>query len=612
MSLPGVQTLENILDRQLEFRDNLLQQAETAFLEKWSKDLKSQMLKWCSKLTKLKIKPLVLNFDTFIEQATIIEILARIGEGNNAIEFEEEINPFEMKFDEAIAYALNKKPTLFNELDEITDKVKNDCFWIKRSTELTATEKVLKELQKSLESGGTFKEFMQGIDSVIDKVGMGTNGWYASNVYRTNMMTFYNSGTYKQQMDNIADKPYLLYDGVADNRQSKICQELDGKVYKATDPIWARIYPPNHYGCRSSVVAMSKEEVETFGLTILSPTKVIKEMDLGGFEGNPFDSYWKKVEKNVKKREKNLVKDIPILVKTKDKGYRIDPSKIEKDTKKREFENLINNQYLATTTERQQDIANFTINNFDVTFKRITDPGKSCMVSYSDRTTRQVTKCVVETSKEAKHVLAHEFGHAVDRVAQHKFGDFKQEFRESIKEFYTKYKVDTFNFTDTAKLKINSLSKESQDHFEGYLTRVDFFKSSEKNLKELVKELRSLPQDRALEYPQLVDKYKSLAVEREKFIKNYLTNDNMDHQLSDIIDMIVPSKQGGELVILGHSNRNSLAESEIFAELFCLEAASTTNINAVHKLEIIEALFPDVYKGYQVALERLLKKIGGL
>lgn len=301
MSSPGV---ENILDRQLEFRDNLLQQAETAFLEKWSKDLKTQMLKWCSNLTKLKIKPLVLNFDTFIEQATLVEIMARIGEGNDTIEFEEEIDPFEMKFDEAIAYALNKKPTLFSEIDEINDKVKNNCFWIKRSTELTATEKVLKELQKSLEEGGTFKEFMKGIDSVIDKVGMGTNGWYASNVYRTNMMTFYNSGTYKQQMDNITDKPYLLYDGVADNRQSEICKNLDGKVYKATDPIWNTIYPPNHFGCRSSVVAMSKEEVEAFGLTILSPTKAIKEMDLGNFEGNPYNSYWKKLEKNVKIKER--------------------------------------------------------------------------------------------------------------------------------------------------------------------------------------------------------------------------------------------------------------------------------------------------------------------
>ncbi|MGL5099398.1 MAG: hypothetical protein ACRC6B_05100, partial [Fusobacteriaceae bacterium] len=172
-----MEKLENILDRQLEFRDNLLERAEKDFLEKWSKDLKSQMLKWCSNLTKLKIKPLVLNFDNFIEQATLVEILARIGEGNGVIEFEEEVDPFEMKFDEAIKYALNKKPALFNELDEITDKVKNNCFWIKRSTELTGTEKVLKELQKSLEDGGTFKEFMKGIEDVVDKVGMGTNGW---------------------------------------------------------------------------------------------------------------------------------------------------------------------------------------------------------------------------------------------------------------------------------------------------------------------------------------------------------------------------------------------------------------------------------------------------
>lgn len=346
MSLPGARTLENILDRQLEFRDNLLQQAETAFLEKWSKDLKAQLLKWCSKLTKLKIKPVVLNFDTFIDQATLVEILARIGEGNNVIEFEEEINPFEMKFEEAIAYALNKKPILFEQIDEINDKVKNNCFWIKKSTEITTTEKVLKELQKTLDKGGTFKEFMLGIDSVVDKVGMGTNGWYASNVYRTNMMTFYNSGVYKQQMDSIEDRPYLLYDGVADNRQSKICQELNGKIYKATDPIWARIYPPNHFGCRSSVVGLSKEDVEAFGLTILSPTKVIKEMDLGGFEGNPFDSYWKKLEKNVIIKDKRLTKELNKI-----------PDSIDMEARKKYFLNPKNvDKYFTGSKDNRKDL----------------------------------------------------------------------------------------------------------------------------------------------------------------------------------------------------------------------------------------------------------------
>lgn len=409
LSLPGVQTLESILDSQLEFRDNLLQQAETAFLEKWSKDLKSQMLKWCSNLTKLKIKPLVLNFDTFIEQATLIEILARIGEGNNAIEFEEEINPFEMKFDEAIAYALNKKPTLFSELDEINDKVKNNCFWIKRSTELTATEKVLKELQKSLENGGTFKEFMQDIDSVVDKVGMGTNGWYASNVYRTNMMTFYNSGTYKQQMDNITDKPYLLYDGVADNRQSKTCQELDGKVYKATDPIWARIYPPNHYGCRSSVIALSKEEVEAFGLTILSPTKAIKEMDLGGFEGNPFDSYWKKVEKNVKIKEKKVTRKL------------LNFTLLDEKT----------NEKLVDVFEKAPDYIKDSVYR---TSKEVTiTQSKS---DYYMRGSSNITYS--KTGLSSKNIIAHEYGHYADNKLNLLSGG-------SIREYLSSPGANNFN-----------------------------------------------------------------------------------------------------------------------------------------------------------------------
>jgi hypothetical protein len=209
------------------------------------------------------------------------------------------------------------------------------------------------------------------------------------------------------------------------------------------------------------------------------------------------------------------------------------------------------------------------------------------MSSYSDRSTGKIVKCLVQTSKDAKHAFSHEFGHAVDRVGQAKFGDFKQEFRSSINSFYKKYADDTLNFKDLAKLKIDSLSAESQEHYAGYLKRVNIFKQNDKSLNELLVQLRNLPGSKALEYPKLLDKYKTLAVEREEFIKSYLLSDDMDHQLSDIIDMIVPAKQGGELVIIGHSNRSSLAESEIFAELFCLEAASTTNINAIHKIRRI-------------------------
>ena len=41
------------------------------------------------------------------------------------------------------------------------------------------------------------------------------------------------------------------YTAVLDSRTTAYCRELDGKVFQATDPNYALLTPPNHFGCRS-------------------------------------------------------------------------------------------------------------------------------------------------------------------------------------------------------------------------------------------------------------------------------------------------------------------------------------------------------------------------
>lgn len=296
--------LDSLLDRKRVAKDKVLKQAEESFLKSFSTNLKEQLISQVTKGSKTFLKPIEFNFDTFYDHTLIIKIIAYLEEGEDILEFEEEVNPFEMKFHEAIKYAIDKRPKLIDEIDIMQEEVRAQAFWVKRSTEITATEKLMKDLQKNLDNGGTYKDWLKDISNVADRVGMGDDGWYSANVYRTNMLSFYNAGVYQQQMDNIENQPYWLYDGIADGRQSDICKELDGKVYAADDPIWARIYPPNHWFCRSGVIALSEEEVEAMGLKVTKPSKKIKEMKMESFEGNPANSYWKKLEKNVIIKEK--------------------------------------------------------------------------------------------------------------------------------------------------------------------------------------------------------------------------------------------------------------------------------------------------------------------
>ncbi|MGL5123257.1 MAG: phage portal protein family protein [Fusobacteriaceae bacterium] len=303
--------LNDLLESERAFKINILKKAEEAFMKKFQNSLYEQTKKYITELDENNIKPINFNFDDFEEHSFIVQLISEIGI-EKTIEFESEINPFKIKFSEAISYAMSKKPVLFNSIDSKQEKLKDNVFWIKKSTDIKATEKVLSSLQKSVETGGTFKEWKKDIENVADKAGLGNEGWYSANIYRTNMSTFYSVGEYEKNMENKANKPYWFYDGIQDNRQSSTCQQLDGKIYKSDDPIWSSIYPPNHFMCRSKVTALDNEDLKDYDLKVSKPSAAIKKLDLGDFKGNPAKGYWENLKKNVKIKETRLTEKINV------------------------------------------------------------------------------------------------------------------------------------------------------------------------------------------------------------------------------------------------------------------------------------------------------------
>lgn len=223
-------------------------------------------------------------------------------------EFQEEFDPFNMKFNEAINYFVKKAPILYEKLDDIIISAKDTYFYIKRSTELEATKRVLESLKKTLENGGTYQEWKQDISDITDKAGLGEDGWYSHLVYRQNMVNAYQSGRYEQQMEDDEYFSYLLLDGVEDERQTDFCRTYSGKVYKKSDPIWALIYPPNHFNCRSSVIELGADKIKELGLEVFkSKKKELKEIknEIGDFARPPLDP--KEREKDIKAKEKKLI-----------------------------------------------------------------------------------------------------------------------------------------------------------------------------------------------------------------------------------------------------------------------------------------------------------------
>ena len=211
----------------------------------------------------------------------------------------EEFDPFKMKFEEAIKSFLDKTPVLYDTIEEITEEVRANVVWLKKSTDLEITSKLFDNMKKSMESGTTFKQWLKDCDEVINKAGLGNQGYYLENVYRTNMMTQYSIGNYKQQIEVVEEFPYWEYSAIEDNRTSNICKQLDGVIKRYDDPFWSTYYPPNHYQCRSTVISRSKEEIKRHGFKI---SKDEFDIDVKTFKGNPAESYWNNIKMTAREK----------------------------------------------------------------------------------------------------------------------------------------------------------------------------------------------------------------------------------------------------------------------------------------------------------------------
>ena len=68
------------------------------------------------------------------------------------------------------------------------------------------------------------------------------------------------------------------------------------------DPFWMNYYPPNHFKCRSRVIALAEEDIQTYGYSVA--TERPKGEPQKGFTGNIGGSYLSGLKKQVNQKEK--------------------------------------------------------------------------------------------------------------------------------------------------------------------------------------------------------------------------------------------------------------------------------------------------------------------
>jgi len=85
-------------------------------------------------------------------------------------------------------------------------------------------------------------------------------------IVRTNLSEAFNTAR-RMAFEDPAIYPYIgayQYSAVIDRKTTEICLDYDGTTRPTDDAIWDVIWPPNHFSCRSMVVAWMEDENFTF------------------------------------------------------------------------------------------------------------------------------------------------------------------------------------------------------------------------------------------------------------------------------------------------------------------------------------------------------------
>lgn len=180
------------------------------------------------------------------------------------------VTAVDLPFKEAIAFFRQKVNIPTRRWDDLWKDMHARGFMIAGAQRDALLADFRGAIDKALESGGTLESFRKDFDRIVATHGWsynGSRGWRSRVIFETNLRTAHQAGRHAQMTDpDVASyRPYWRYRH-GDSRQPRL-QHLawDGLVLAADDPWWQTHYPPNDWGCKCFVEALSKRQLQKLG-----------------------------------------------------------------------------------------------------------------------------------------------------------------------------------------------------------------------------------------------------------------------------------------------------------------------------------------------------------
>ena len=188
---------------------------------------------------------------------------------------------------DAIAYFRARGYEISWNWQEVWQENHTRAFTVAKATSLDVLETIRQELDTAISEGTGERNFIRTLAPRLERL-----GWWGrqevtapdgstqevqlgsirrlKTIYRTNLSTAYASARYKRLLEQTNRRPYWQYIAIMDGNTRPSHAALHEKVFRWDDPIWQTHFPPNGWGCRCRVIALTETQLKARGLTVES------------------------------------------------------------------------------------------------------------------------------------------------------------------------------------------------------------------------------------------------------------------------------------------------------------------------------------------------------
>ena len=223
-------------------------------------------------------------------------------------------NLFKLPPDKAIGYLESLGVVITSNWLDLLENARGRAFTIAG----VMKEDILKDAKAIITSGvaegKTFNSIKDEFRSRVQAKGWDASTYRLKTIYRVNTDLAYQYGRYTEQESMKSFAPYWQYVAVMDANTRPEHAALNGKVFRADDPIWDTIYPPNGFNCRCYVRSYTEARLKRKGLKVESSAGKLKDItvEIGGkkiktksYDGVVIDPGWDfNIGKNFEKVKK--------------------------------------------------------------------------------------------------------------------------------------------------------------------------------------------------------------------------------------------------------------------------------------------------------------------